>query len=156
MVLWNESVAGQVTSVLQTALMWSLHQASLTAGISEKVLNKIPRYIVHIQTDTLCFLLPLGILALKCSHNGWSYGANLWWLFVLWPTNRKWILLWHVPRGRVGFVLFYFRSRGMAVTAKCMFAASSWIKVICTTADYFVLCHVSHPQASALQLDQKW
>lgn len=36
----DESAAGQVTSVLHTALMWDLLQVSLKAGISEKVLNK--------------------------------------------------------------------------------------------------------------------
>lgn len=67
---------------------------------------------MHIWTYSLppplfFFLLPLGILALKCTHNGWSYGANLWWMFVLWTTNRKWILLRHVPWGWVGFIYFF-------------------------------------------------
>lgn len=95
------------------------------------------------------FWLPLGILALKCSHNGWSYGANLWWLFVLWPTNWKWILLWHVPWGRVGYIFFFI------VIAKFMLPACSRNKVICSTADCFVLCSMFHPQANALQLDLK-
>lgn len=36
----DESVAGQVTSVLHTSLMWDVPQVSVKASISEKVLNK--------------------------------------------------------------------------------------------------------------------
>lgn len=36
----DESAAGQVTSVLHSALMWDLHQVSLKASVSERVLNK--------------------------------------------------------------------------------------------------------------------
>lgn len=53
------------------------------------------------------------------------------------------------------FCIFLFRSWGMAVRAKFLLPACFWNKVICTTADCFVLCSVSHPQVSVLQLDQK-
>lgn len=98
------------------------------------------------------FLLPLGILALKCSHNGWSNGANLWWPFVLWPANRKWILFWHVPWGRVGFVFFFLGSRGWQSQQSFCHLLVSGTK---SSTDCFVLCNVSHPKATALELNQK-
>lgn len=90
------------------------------------------------STDPL-FLLPLGILALKCSYNGRSYGTNLWWLFVLWTTNRKWILLWHVPWGRVGFVCFFIRSGAVAITAIFLLPSCSQNKVA-----LFLVVHPIH------------
>lgn len=54
------------------------------------------------------------------------------------------------------FCIFLFRSGRMAITAKFLLSACSQNKVNCTTADCVVLCSVPHPQASALQLYQKW
>lgn len=131
--------------------MWDLHRVSSKADVSENIFNKILRNALYLFRLILS-LLPLGILALKCSHNGWSNGANLWWLFVLWPTNRKWILLWHVPWGRVGFVFFFLRSRGWQSQQNSCHLLVSGAK---PSADCFFLWSVSHPKATALELNQK-
>lgn len=41
---------------------------------------------------------PTSFLAFQCTHFRRSYGKNIRWLFMLWPADRKWILLRYVPR----------------------------------------------------------
>ena len=49
-------------------------------------------------------------MAFKCAYYGWSYGEALWRSPVLWTSNRRGLLLWHVLRGKVcvHYLMYYF------------------------------------------------
>jgi len=49
-------------------------------------------------------------LAFKCAYYGWSYGEALRRSPVLWTTNRRGLLLWHVLWGKVcvHYLMYYF------------------------------------------------
>lgn len=45
------------------------------------------------------------VLAFQCPYSWWSHGTALWWLSLLWSTNRRGILLWYAPGCQVCHII---------------------------------------------------